>query len=538
MIILAIILVSIGIIFLLLSLKPTLIICRLDNTIGWRALLGLICLFLLSYLIYFYHLIDHHSHGTNGMVETGLAAILCCGAIFVSKVIQLSLQTINKTQKIAAEQKYNSLHDSLTGLPNRKYFLQKLNDQVKGSQPFSLFIININGFKQINDMFGHYYADQVLIEVTELIKLQLNEKCFLSRISDTQLPLLSCAVSPDNIEKLVSRIHHSLMTPLHLNGYDIKINLSFGGSIFPTNNTNSDTLLQQADLALNVAKQKQNEYVIYDEKLDSDTKLRLEISSKLNSALEKEEFDVYYQPIHKLSKSHIIHLEALIRWPQGNNHFIPPDKFIPIAEQNNQIRKITLFVLNKICKHLKELKGAGFDACIHINLSARDLQDDYISKYLAKLLKQNLISPEQLILEVTETAVMTDLATTKNILNHLNKQGFLISLDDFGTGYSSLSMLQELPINQIKIDRSFVTFMAQEETNHAIVRSTIFLARSMNCTVVAEGVETKDSVDALIALQCDFLQGYYYSKPLPLTDLISYCKQIKTIKHITTDFQI
>ncbi|MCG6199856.1 EAL domain-containing protein [Psychromonas antarctica] len=276
---------------------------------------------------------------------------------------------------------------------------------------------------------------------------------------------------------------------------------------------------------MSAAKKKQSEYIIYNENLESDAQFHLEISSKLNSALEKNEFEVYYQPLIKIKTSTVYHFEALIRWQVAQGSFIPPDKFIPIAEQNNLIKGITLFVLNEICTHLLVLKQASIDACIHINLSALDLLDDCFSIQLDKLIKENRILPHQLVLEVTETAAMNDMATTKEVLRRLSRQGFLISLDDFGTGYSSLSMLLELPIKQIKIDRSFVNLMQQENNNYSIVKSLIFLAHQLNCSVVAEGVETKELADQLIYLECDYLQGYYYSKPLPIGQLLCYCQQ-------------
>jgi len=189
------------------------------------------------------------------------------------------------------------------------------------------------------------------------------------------------------------------------------------------------------------------------------------------------------------------------------------------------IRQITFFVLDSICKDLLALKEAGMKACIHINLSARDLQDDLVSEQLAQLIAAGVLLPHELILEVTETAIMKDLSNAKKVLQKLSDQGFVVSLDDFGTGYSSLSMLLELPIHQIKIDRSFVMSMQQEEIGYQIVKSIIFMAHNLNCSVVAEGVETKEVIDELISMHCDYLQGYYYSKPLDFPSLIEYCKQ-------------
>ena len=523
MLILPLILISIGSLLLIFSLKPAYRICQQNSHPGWKFLFGLITLFLLCYLIFSFHLFTH-IHSSENLIEDILTIILFSGSVFVKMVIELSLKSINKIKKIAIQEEYNSLHDSLTELPNRKYFLKTLNEKVKISKPFSLFVIDINRFKQINDMLGHYFADQLLIRVGQNLRKQVNSECFLSRISGDQYTLICCALSDEEISELMSAIYSSFKIPFNINNYNIKVDIFCGGALFPKTGKSVGVLLQQADIALRAAKQKQSDYVLYNDKLDNDAKSRLEISSKLHNALTNKEFEVYYQPMNKIQSDDTYHLEALVRWPQKEGGFISPDQFIPIAEQNNLIKQITLFVLNSICKNLYELKKNGTKACVHINLSARDLQDNLLSEQLAQLIEVGVLLPHELILEVTETAIMQDLSKAKKVLQKLSEQGFVISLDDFGTGYSSLSMLLELPIDQIKIDRSFVMSMHQEGIGYQIVKSIIFMAHNLNCTVVAEGVETKEVTEQLISLQCDYLQGYFYSQPLAFRSLVEYCK--------------
>ncbi|MFT6924568.1 MAG: diguanylate cyclase (GGDEF)-like protein [Psychromonas sp.] len=511
-----------GVIFLLASLKPTLFICRQDNSVGWRILMALIILFSFGYLLVLSFL--YHSP-TVTFVEKSLSIILFGGAIFVLMVVRLSVKSLKKMQYSSHQEKYNALHDSLTGLANRQHFLAVVNKKSELAKPFSVFVLDINGFKKINDMLGHSSADQVLIKTAAVIKRKLPEGCFIARAGGDQFMLISDAVTDNDINKLMDSIHSTLQDPFCINSYNLKISLSIGGALFSQNCTDVPLLLQHADAAVSAAKKKQLKYIIYNKNLENDAQSYLEILSKLHCALEKKKFEVHYQPLINVKKTHVYHFEALIRWPMAEGGFIPPDKFIPIAEQNHLSKWITLFVLNAICTHFQVLKKAGIEACIHLNLSALDLQDDYLSIELDELIKHSRILPQQLVLEVTETAAINDLATTKAVLQRLSLQGFLISLDDFGTGFSSLSMLLELPINQIKIDRSFVILMQQEQNKHSIVKSLIFLAHQLNCTVVAEGVETKELADELIYLKCDYLQGYYYSKALPIGSLISYCQQ-------------
>ncbi len=519
----SIILVSTGLLFLLLSLKPALNICQQDGNIGWRILMLLIVFFAIAYLSYLYYL---SSVIAVTFVENSLSTILMAGGLFVFLVINFSFKSILKIQHIAEQEHHNSLHDSLTGLPNRTCFLDTIKEKIDNSHAFSIFVLNINNFKHTNDLVGHYFADQLLIKIANSIRSQLPETCFFARIGGDEFALVSNAITKTEISDINEGIHNLSQSPYHINGYNLKINFSLGCTLFPENSRQMATLLQQADMAMSAAKQKQIEYMVFDNTLANDVKYRLKIASQLHHALQKKQFELHYQPLVKREKGSIYHFEALIRWPQEDGGFISPDKFIPIAEQNGLIKEITLWVLDQTAEHLQRFKEVSIDACIHINLSARDLQDEDFPLQLSERVKEQHILPHQLVLEVTETAMMTDMATTKKILLQLNQLGFLISLDDFGTGFSSLSLLTEFPIHQIKIDRSFVIPMQVGNRNHAIVRSTIILAHNLGCSVVAEGVETKALVDELQALQCDYLQGYYYSKPLPIEQVIKLSQAV------------
>jgi len=524
MIELAPLLVIISIVFLSCSIRPALVICKKESHFGWRILFSLISFFLLAYLFFLVHLWNHNLHND---VEFIVTLILFGGSFFVFMVINLSLKSILQVQKTADEALYNSLHDPLTGLANRKYFLQTLKEQVNQSKPFMLLLLDLKNFKQINDILGHYFADKLLNQVAQIIGDNLQPGYFFSRIGSDQFTLLSSTENTLDADVLVSSITHLLKRPFNVNTYNIQVDICCGGACFPESSNKVESLLQQADMALNAAKAQQCTYMMHNESLDNDAKSTLEISSKLHDALANNEFEVHYQPIMSFSQNDTNHFEALIRWPTKEGGYISPEIFIPIAEQGNLIRKITTLVLNNICQHLREIDPFIPNASIHLNLSVRDLQDDNISKQLASLIDAGKLLPAQLVLEVTETAIMKDIPTIKNTLNILSKQGFMISLDDFGTGYSSLSMLLELPINQIKIDRSFVTPMGTDKINNAIVKSIIFMAHNLDCSVVAEGVETLALVDKLNDLKCDYLQGYYFSKALPVQDLIESYKQQK-----------
>lgn len=517
-----ILLVAFGLIFLSMSLKPAIKICRQDLSIGWKLLLLLILFFLLGYVTFFYYL---SGIAVVSIVETCLATILFGGSIFVFMVIKFSLRSLEELTLIANKERHNALHDSLTGLPNRLHFMEAVSAKVTAAAPFSVFVLDLNDFKQINDVVGHYYGDQLLIKLARRLSAVLPDDCFFSRVGGDEFILLFDSVVDDDIAKLMAMIDKALLISFDINSYNFDVRISTGVSLFPEHSSAIAPLLQKADTAMYEAKKQRIPYRLYCDALDDDAKARLAISSRLHQALTENQFELYYQPLvkSKMTKTH--HFEALLRWPQADGSFIPPDQFIPLAEQNGSIRQVTLWVLDNIVQHLADFAKQDIDACIHINLSVLDLQDERFSARLAALVRDGKLSPTQLVLEVTETAIMADVTKTRDILSKLSGMGFSISLDDFGTGFSSLSILRELPINQIKIDRSFVMAMHNGNTNNAIVRSIIFLAQNLGCSVVAEGVETKALAAELTLLKCDYLQGYYYCRPLPLAAVFPYCEQ-------------
>ncbi|PKH05408.1 bifunctional diguanylate cyclase/phosphodiesterase [Moritella sp. Urea-trap-13] len=520
--ILSICLVAFGLIFLSVSLKPAIKIYKQERSVGWKSLLLLIIFFFFGYCAFLYYL----AHIPNvSIIEICLSSILFGGSIFVFMVINFSLRSIEELHRIAQQERHNALHDSLTGLPNRLHFTETVSAKVIAAAPFSVFVLDLNDFKQINDVVGHYYGDQLLIKLSKRLSRVLPEDCFFSRVGGDEFVLLFDAIEHVEIDALMAIIDKALIKPFNINSYNFNVRISTGVSLFPYHSSTIAPLLQKADTAMYESKKQQVPYRLYSHILDHDAKARLAISSKLHLALAENQFQLYYQPLIKLQKTKVHHFEALLRWPQADGSFIPPDKFIPLAEQNGTIRQVTLWVLDNITQHLAHFAEQDIDACVHINLSARDLQDDGFSTRLAGLVREGLLSPAQLVLEVTETAIMADVAKTRDILSLLSRQGFKISLDDFGTGFSSLSILRELPINQIKIDRSFVMAMHNGNTNNAIVRSIVFLAQNLGCSVVAEGVESKAIAAELALLRCDYLQGYYYCKPLPLALVFPYCEQ-------------
>lgn len=512
-------LVATGIAFLCCGCIPAYQICRMNNSNGWKGLLILICLFILGYSGFLYYLTNSP---VSSPINLGVSAILFGGSIFVVVVIRYSLQTIKKLHQIAMTERYNALHDSLTHLPNRKYCLEQLNQQISLQKPFSIITFDINNFKQINDAMGHYCGDELLYQLSFRLKNIITNDYFLSRMGGDEFVILCPDYTNAELRKIIKKINSLLDKPFTLHGNNITTSVSAGISIYPTNAYTAEKLLQHSDIAMYKAKSMGQDYMLYHPMMDDDAKERLAISNRLKPALTNKEFRLYYQPLITSTTLDIHGYEALIRWPQEDGSFIAPDIFIPIAEQSNLIKSITHWVLIQIVEDLKTFNQNGIKACIHMNLSAKDLSESDLLYHLTALLDSNRIEPHQLILEVTESAMLTDLNNTKLMLEQLRNLGFSISLDDFGTGFSSLSLLRELPIDQIKIDRSFIMEMNQNISDQAIVRSCIALAHGLGHTVVAEGVENMDTVELLQNMKCTYLQGYHFQRPQPLVGTIEW----------------
>ena len=417
------------------------------------------------------------------------------------------------------------MHDNLTGLANRKYLHETLEAKQKEGKPFSLLLIDLDRFKQINDALGHYYGDFVLVEVGKRFKATLPPGATIYRLGGDEFSIVIPLMPPTQLQHFVLALHQSLEQHFEIDNYELSVGASIGISHFPQNSRDKNHLILMADLAMYAAKNKGELYKTYEPSLESDAAQRVEISARLKHALDEEEFELWYQPIIDLQTNEIHGAEALIRWPQPDGSFISPEKFIAIAEQSSLINRITDWFFTQVTKDIEAIKQCGFDLCVHINLSVRDLQSDLIVPNVRKILDEHSLSQHQLMLEVTESAMMTNIDQVCHTMSRISEAGLVFSIDDFGTGFSSLAILRDLPIGQIKIDRSFVSQMAQSNSDFAIVESTAFLAHKLNCSVVAEGVEDEQTAAKLKALGCDYAQGYFYSKPVKFESFKEYINQ-------------
>jgi diguanylate cyclase (GGDEF)-like protein len=512
----------IGSLFLLFSLKPTRYLSHESSQQGWKPLYGLIIIFLLGYQGFIYYLLFHFQHF---IIYPAFSLIFCLGGLFVFMVTKLSIDSYKKIIDIAKETEYKSLHDSLTGLPNRKHFLKEISSLIANATPFTLFSLDLNNFKQVNDALGHYYGDKLLIEIAQNISYKLDRMTVIFRTGGDEFMVILKDSDDVFYSDIIERIHSAFNDTYQIMHYSIESSVSVGATKFPNDSNNLDTLIKYVDLAMYVSKKTKSKCVFYRDELNEDAAEKLAICGRLRNAIATNEFQIYFQPLLECHSKKLHGAEVLIRWPQLDGSFIAPDIFIPIAEKAGLIQSITLWVIDNAIIQLASLDKNGFNGVLHINLSAKDLHTESLFDLLINQLEKHPLLAERLIFEVTESAMMLDLTCSKKMMLRLSEYGFTFSIDDFGTGFSSLSLLRELPIDQIKIDRSFVQHMDSAITDHAIVNSAIFLAKNLGCTVVAEGVENSALESELELLNCDYLQGYYYSEPIPLTAFIEhYCK--------------
>jgi len=324
---------------------------------------------------------------------------------------------------------------------------------------------------------------------------------------------------------VIQKIEDTLRHPFMIEGLPIAVEASIGVTLYPNHGENPDGLMQRADVAMYRAKETGSGYVIYDNQHDQHSPRRLALIGELRQAIEKDQLSLYYQPKISFKTNHVIGVEALVRWQHPEYGFVPPEQFILPAEQTGLIHPLTRWVLKTALCQSDAWRQAGLNCPVAVNLSARNLHDPQLRDHLAKILKTSSVSPQQLELEITESAIMADPQRALEVITSLRAMGLRFALDDFGIGYSSLAYLKKLPVDTIKIDKSFVMDMEKDQDDVLIVLSTINLAHNLGLKVVAEGVETEQTWAQLFTFGCDAAQGYYMSKPMPAADLTRWLKE-------------
>ena len=427
---------------------------------------------------------------------------------------------ITDRKRYEATIQHKAHHDPLTGLPNRYWFQERVEVLVKDhaarGKQFCMGLLDLNGFKEVNDTLGHVVGDRILEAVAvRLLKGLKPHGAEMARLGGDEFAILMPEVpDPLNAEAMAQTLQQLLIQYFTVEDMQLSIGGSLGLVLYPAWSDDSEDLLRMADVAMYAAKKEGHPFCWYQPELDQHSRRRLSLLSSLRPAIENGELFLAYQPKIDVLDGSLHGFEALVRWQHPAHGLIPPNDFIPFAETNEVIRPLTRWVLNEAIQQGARWRAAGQELTMAVNVSVRNLHDEELGPYIADCLKQHNFPAELLELEVTESALMTRPAQAMSNLQSLRAQGLSIAIDDFGTGYSSLAYLARLPVTTLKVDQAFVKGMAHSKADEQIVRAIIGLAHQCRLTVVAEGVEDAETLQALLNMGCDLAQGYLIARPM------------------------
>lgn len=424
-------------------------------------------------------------------------------------------------QRLRDTIKYLSSTDSLTGLYNREFFIDSLNNEISKAfikkEKFAIIFLDLNGFKKINDTLGHFTGDKILKLISLELMKYMGDTNLISRFGGDEFVILLPNIS--NVEEVINvakEILNIFDQPFTIDKNHMYISTSIGVVLYPENGLNCETLIKNADIAMYKAKENnRNSIQVFDSCMKEEVNEQFILGNYLHDALRNKEFLVYYQPIIDINTGKIAAAEALLRWNHPKLGFIPPDKFISVAENMGLIYSIGEWVLRTACRQNKLWQSEGYNPIlISVNVSVKQLEQKNFVELVSNILDETELSPEYLELEITESVSAGDINKIIKVLNNLKDLGVKLSMDDFGTGYSSLGNLKKLAISKLKIDKSFIDDIDEEVNNAEIASAIIALAKNLNLMVVAEGIEVERQLSFLKENSCHMAQGYLFSKPV------------------------
>ena len=417
--------------------------------------------------------------------------------------------------------------DPLTSLPNRHSLRERLEQEIQAGQTqnkgVSLLLMDLDGFKEVNHTMGHQVGDELLQQIGQRLSGLMSPSNLLARLGGDEFAVVVPSLrGAQEGSRVAGEVLRSLEEAFDLNGLSINVQASIGIALFPEHGTNADSLLQRADMAMYTAKRAKSGYTVYSSEQNHNSQRRLFLMGELRRALVQDQLFLVYQPKINLRTGQTNGVEALVRWEHPQFGVIRPNRFIPLAEKTGLIMPLTLWVIHTALRQCQVWQQLGLDITTAVNLSAWNLQSEQLPEQIEGLLKSCAVDPSRLQLEITESAIMVDPTRALTNLKRMRGMGLKFAIDDFGTGYSSLAYLKRLPVNEIKIDKSFVLNMPDDDDDIVIVRSTIDLGHNLGLDVVAEGVESQEALRQLAAFKCDAAQGFYMSQPLNDTELTSW----------------
>lgn len=432
---------------------------------------------------------------------------------------------ITARKQAEEELRHQALHDMLTGLPNRALLQDRMEQALCAAQrhehSLALLLLDLDRFKEVNDTVGHHHGDMLLQQVAVRLQSALRTSDTVARLGGDEFAVLLAEDNYTGALIAAGKISTALEAPFVIDGHRhvVHVGTSIGIALYPDHGLDAEVLLRSADVAMYVAKRRGETCAVYSSDQDHYSPERLALIADLRQAITAGGLVLHYQPKIDLATGGVTSVEALVRWVHPHHGLMRPDRFIPLAEETGLMAPMTRWVLEEAFGQCRRWQCAGIDLSVAVNVSMATLHDPQFSELIAELLQRYEVPATHLRLEVTESTLMADVGRTKEVLSRVTALGLGISIDDYGTGYSSLAYVKRLPVDELKIDMSFVRQMREDEADAAIVASTIGLGHSLGLRVVAEGVEDRETQEMLVAMGCDTAQGYYWSRPLPAAEL-------------------
>lgn len=445
----------------------------------------------------------------------------CLAFLFLVRIV------VKAESKREAELLFQATHDPLTNLPNRLYLQRNINRWIKDEKPFSILYLDVDDFKNINDSFGHAIGDALLLELSKRLKIffsTLSKSPFIIRYGGDEFIIFLYVTEEKTLRGLMQDLNQIIQKEYFIHQMRLLATISIGVAQFPVHGKNLDTLLRATDIAMFASKKIKNSIHIFESSMEEAYLKNIQIEQELRKALQNNELFMVYQPQYDKNGT-FYGVESLVRWNNPKLGNVSPEKFISVAETSGQMPSIGRFILSTSLEEMKSIHTA-LSTCFHtsINISIKQFLDVDFLNHLLHTIEQTSVCRVSITLEVTENLFIEDMGYILPLLNEIRSLGIQISMDDFGTGYSSLSILRKLPINELKIDKTFVDELFHDETARTMVKNIIDIGKNLGMHILAEGVETQEQKDILIALGCDRFQGYYFSKPLSKEDLLYFLK--------------
>lgn len=440
--------------------------------------------------------------------------------------IVFNIEDISDRVETQAQMEKLAFYDPLTGLENRRLFRDRLEQGLKNlrrsKKAMALLFLDLDQFKRINDTLGHDAGDELLCTIAQRLRQCVRDEDIVARLGGDEFTILLANItSPDDAGLVARKILHALLDPVTLGAQEVTVSCSIGITVAPEDSMNASVLMRNADLAMYRAKdQGRNNFQYFTDDMNIESLARMSLENELRIAVSNEDFVVHFQPQVDMAQGRICGYEALVRWRHEQVDVIPPDRFIPVAEETGLIVKVGEIVLRQACLQLKALQASGVtEQTVAVNLSARQFRDRNLVHMVQQVLAETGLAARWLELEITESMLMDNIDQAISILSELKALGVAIAIDDFGTGYSSLSYLTQLPVDKLKVDRSFISNLPDSPRHTAITTAIIAMAQRLRLQVVAEGVETEPQASFLTDHQCNILQGFLFCHPVSAADL-------------------